>query len=77
MESREVRKVLHGVVVSNKMNKTVVIKVTRKIRHPKYEKLVDKWKKYYAHTDKDLQVGQEVKIMSCRPLSKMKRWRVI
>lgn len=74
---RELRKVVQGVVVSNKMKNTVVVNVVRKIRHPKYEKLVDKRKKYYAHTDKDLEIGQEVKIMSCRPISKTKRWRVI
>lgn len=77
MEERELRKVVQGVVVSNKMKNTVVVNVVRKIRHPKYEKLVDKRKKYYAHTEKDLEVGQEVKIMSCRPISKTKRWRVI
>ena len=77
MENRELRKTLQGEVVSNKMKDTVVVKVVRKIRHPKYDKLVDRWKKYYAHTDKELEMGQEVKIMSCRPLSKLKRWRVI
>jgi small subunit ribosomal protein S17 len=77
MEERELRKVVQGVVVSNKMKNTVVVNVVRKLRHPKYEKLVDKRKKYYAHTEKDLEVGQEVRIMSCRPISKTKRWRVI
>lgn len=77
MENREQRKILQGIVVSNKMKNTVVVKVVRKIRHPKYEKLVDRWKKYYVHTEKELQEGQEVKIVSCRPLSKLKRWRVI
>lgn len=74
---RKRRKVVQGVVLSNKMKDTVVVKVDRKIRHSKYEKLVDKRKKYYAHTDKNLEIGQEVKIMSCRPISKTKRWRVI
>jgi small subunit ribosomal protein S17 len=72
------RKVLQGTVVSNKMNKTVVVSVQRKVRHPKYEKLIDKRTKCYAHNeDGVLEIGQEVKIMECRPLSKMKRWRVI
>ena len=77
MENRNQRKVLEGEVVSNKMQKTVVVKVTRKVRHPKYEKLIEMRKKYYAHTDKDLEVGQKVKIMHCRPFSKLKRWRVV
>jgi small subunit ribosomal protein S17 len=72
------RKVLVGNIVSNKMNKTVVVSVQRKVRHPKYEKLVYKRTKCYAHNENsDLQVGQEVRIMECRPLSKMKRWIVI
>jgi len=72
------RKVLRGTVVSNKMNKTVVVLVARKARHPKYEKLIDKRTKCYAHNDGGtLEIGQEVEIMECRPLSKMKRWRVI
>jgi small subunit ribosomal protein S17 len=77
MDERNSRKVLQGIVTSNKMKNTVVVNVVRKMRHEKYEKLVDKRKKYYAHTDKDLEVGQEVKIMSCRPISKTKKWRVI
>jgi small subunit ribosomal protein S17 len=77
MEDRKSRKVLQGIVTSNKMKNTVVVNVVRKMRHEKYEKLVDKRKKYYAHTEKDLEVGQEVKIMSCRPISKTKKWRVI
>ena len=77
MENRNLRKVLTGEVVSNKMQNTVVVKVTRKLRHPRYDKLVEKWKKYYAHTEKDLEIGQVVKIMSCRPISKLKRWIVI
>jgi small subunit ribosomal protein S17 len=77
MESRLPRKVVQGVIVSNKMNKTVVVKVSNKMRHPKYEKLIEKSKKYYAHTDKNLEVGQTVQIMSCRPISKLKKWRVI
>ena len=77
MEKRKPRKVLQGLVVSNKMKNTVVVKVTRKMRHSRYEKLIERWKKYYAHTEKDLEIGKWVKIMSCRPISKLKRWRVI
>ena len=77
MQERNARKVLQGIVVSNKMQKTVVIKVFRKVRHPKYGKLIERWKKYYAHVEAPLEVGASVQIMSCRPLSKLKRWRVV
>ena len=75
--TRNNRKVLEGVVVSDKMDKTVAVLVSWKVRHEKYEKLVEKRKKYYAHDpSNEFQVGQKVKIMECRPLSKLKRWRV-
>jgi small subunit ribosomal protein S17 len=78
MEDRTNRKLKQGVVVSNKMNKTVVVKVTRTIRHPKYEKVVSRAKKYYAHNENpSLQIGDKVTIMETRPLSKLKRWRVV
>jgi small subunit ribosomal protein S17 len=71
------RKVREGVVVSNKMQKTVTVKVTRSIRHPHFEKVIARAKKYYAHTEEQLEIGQRVKIVETRPLSKMKRWRVL
>ncbi len=72
------RKESVGVVVSNKMDKTVTVKVTRKMRHEKYGKVIERSKKYYAHDDSNaLQVGQKVRIMETRPLSKLKRWRVV
>ncbi len=78
MIDRKVRKVLEGVVVSSKMNKTVVVKVSQKVRHPKYEKLVERFKKFYVHDEENkLQEGQTVKIMETRPISKLKRWRVV
>jgi small subunit ribosomal protein S17 len=77
MEKRNSRKVLQGVVVSNKMDKTLVVEVSRRVRHYKYEKLINKRKRYYAHSEKKEEIGKDVKIMECRPLSKMKRWRVI
>jgi len=71
-------KILEGTVVSDKMDKTVVVKVVRKLRHPRYQKLVTKWKKYYAHDDTGkAKEGSQVKIIQSRPLSKLKRWRVI
>ncbi len=69
-------KVVKGVVSSNKMDKTVVIVVQSTMKHPRYEKIIKVKKKYYAHTDKPLNIGDEVSIIACRPLSKMKRWRV-
>lgn len=72
------RRKLKGVVTSNKMDKTVVVSVTRKVRHPRYEKLVEKRKKYYAHVEgREVNEGDEVFIMECRPISKLKRWRVV
>ena len=77
-EARNSRKVKKGVVISNKMDKTVVVRVSRKIRHEKYGKVIERTKKYYAHDDSDaVQEGQTVRIMETRPLSKLKRWRVV
>lgn len=77
-EGRGRRKLKKGVVVSNKMQKTVVVKVDRTMRHPIYGKIVTRSKKYYAHNENDpLQIGDEVQIMETRPLSKLKRWRVV
>lgn len=75
---RNSRKIKKGVVTSNKMNKTVVVKVERTIRHPQYQKVVTRAKKYYAHNESmPLNVGDEVKIVETRPLSRLKRWRVV
>lgn len=72
------RKLKKGVVVSNKMQKTVVVRVERTMRHPQYGKVVTRAKKFYAHNELDaVQVGDEVFIMETRPLSKLKRWRVV
>lgn len=72
------RKLKKGVVISNKMQKTVVVKVERTCRHPKYDKIVTRSKKFYAHHESlPLEVGQEVTIMETRPMSKLKRWRVV
>lgn len=71
------RKVKRGTVVSDKMNKTLVVRVERIIRHPRYEKVVTRAKKYYVHCeDAEVKVGDQVDIMETRPISKMKRWRV-
>ncbi|MFA6118376.1 MAG: 30S ribosomal protein S17 [Parachlamydiales bacterium] len=72
------KKVLEGTVVSDKMQKTVVVNVVTKMRHPKYKKLVEKYKKYYAHDETgDAKEGKKVEIVECRPLSKLKRFRVV
>lgn len=76
-QERNSRKEKVGTVVSNKMDKTVVVKVERTIRHPVYAKVITRAKKYYAHNESsDLKVGDKVKIVETRPLSKLKRWRV-
>lgn len=78
METRGRRKENIGTVISNKMEKTVTVKVTRKMRHEKYGKVIERSKKYYAHDETNaLSVGQKVRIMETRPLSKLKRWRVV
>lgn len=71
------RKIKKGTVVSNKMNKTVVVKVDQSMRHPQYGKVINVSKKYYAHHEgSPLEVGDKVEIIETRPLSKLKRWRV-
>ncbi len=72
------RKVLIGEVVSDKMDKTVVVRVERTYRHPMYGKVVKTHKKFYAHDEENqCRIGDIVKIMETRPLSKLKRWRVV
>ena len=72
------RKVCKGIVVSNKMNKTVVVRVSRSVAHKKYGKVISRSSKCYAHNEIDgINEGDEVMIMETRPLSKTKRWRVL
>ncbi len=70
------RRRLTGVVVSDKMQKTVVVRVTRTFRHPLYQKVVHRSKKYKAHDELGAQVGDVVVIVESRPISKTKRWVV-
>ncbi len=70
------RRRLTGVVVSDKMQKTVVVRVTRTFRHPLYQKVVHRSKKYKAHDELGAQVGDLVVIVESRPISKTKRWVV-
>ena len=72
------RKVLLGEVVSNRMDKTITVKVERRIRHSVYERVIKRSKKYHAHDEQNqCQVGDQVRIMETRPLSKTKRWRLV
>jgi small subunit ribosomal protein S17 len=74
---RNKRKVREGRVISNRMNKTIVVAVERYFRHPQYEKVIRRTSKLYAHDDKnECRIGDKVKVMETRPLSKLKRWRL-
>ncbi|MFZ3329631.1 MAG: 30S ribosomal protein S17 [Candidatus Acidiferrales bacterium] len=78
-ETRErgVRQELTGIVTSTKMAKTIVVKVTRAVQHPLYQRVVRHTKKYYAHDETgEAHLGDTVQIVSTRPLSKLKRWRL-
>jgi small subunit ribosomal protein S17 len=75
---RNFRKQREGVVVSNKMTKSIVVEVGRKLKHPKYGKFLKKTSRFMAHDEKDeCQIGDTVKIMETRPLSKNKCWRLV
>ena len=77
-KSRNLRKERVGIVVSNKMNKTIVVAEKRKMKHPIYGKFVNKTSKFHAHDEKnDCNIGDLVKIMETRPLSKSKCWRLV
>ena len=78
MEERGRRKSKIGSVVSNKMDKSVVVSVERLIRHPLYGKYFRKTSKFMAHDEENqCQIGDTVKIVETRPLSKLKRWRLV
>jgi small subunit ribosomal protein S17 len=75
---RNLRKTKLGVVTSNKMDKSITVKVERKVKHPLYGKFVKKSTKFHAHDEKnECSIGDTVKIMESRPLSKTKRWRLV
>lgn len=78
MEGRNLRKTRTGRVVSDKMDKTVVVAVETLVRHPLYQRTVRQTKKFKAHDQENsCRIGDKVKIMETRPLSKEKRWRVV
>ena len=75
---RAQRKVMRGTVISNKMQKTLVVQVDRKVRHPLYEKFVSRRTRLYAHDENnEAKVGDVVDVTHTRPLSKMKCWRLV
>ena len=72
------KRILQGVVVSDKMDKTVVVNVERRTQHPLYKKFIRRSKKYHAHdADNKFQVGDFVRIQECAPISKLKTWEVV
>ena len=76
--NRNLRKVRVGIVSSNKMDKTITVKVERKVKHPLYGKFIKKTSGFHAHDEKnECNIGDIVKIMESRPLSKTKRWRLV
>ena len=78
MEARGLRKTRIGVVVSNKMDKTITVAIERKVAHPIYKKYFKKTTKLMAHDEKgECKLGDKVKIMETRPLSLKKRWRLL
>ena len=78
METRNLRKERIGVVVSNKMEKSIVVQIERKVKHPKYGKFVRKTTKLVAHDEQnECGIGDTVKIMETRPISKNKCWRLV
>ncbi len=78
MVERKIRKTRVGVVVSNKMTKTISVAVERRLQHPIYGKFVKKTNKFMAHDENnDCNIGDIVRIMETRPLSKNKRWRLV
>ena len=78
MEERNLRKVRVGKVVSCKMDKTITVAIEDHVRHPKYQKIIKRTMKLYAHDENNAcGVGDKVSVMETRPLSKMKRWRLV
>lgn len=78
VSQRGVRKDRRGIVISDAMDKTIVVRVERRMRHPVYGKEITRYKKFYAHDEKnEAQRGDVVRIAESRPLSKLKRWRLV
>ena len=72
------KRILQGVVVSNSGDKTIVVRVERRVRHPLYKKIIRRSKRYHAHDHENVHnVGDIVRIQECRPVSKLKTWEVL
>ena len=74
------KRILEGVVVNDKMDKTIVVEVERRVQHPIYKKFIRRSKKYHAHDETNAfkgKIGENVKIRECRPISKTKSWEVL
>jgi len=72
------KRIMQGVVVSDKMDKTVTVKVSRRIKHPLYKKFINRSKKYAAHDENNTcKIGETVSIRECKPISKRKKWEVL
>ncbi|MEZ5974133.1 MAG: 30S ribosomal protein S17 [Planctomycetota bacterium] len=77
-DERNNRRVIQGVVVSDKMDQTITVLVERMFKHPKYHKYIRRHSKVYAHdAQNEAKVGDTVEVMECRPLSKLKRYRLV
>ena len=77
-EARNLKKIRVGKVVSNKMDKTIVVAIEDNVRHPKYGKIIKRTVKIHAHDEKNVcNVGDKVSVMETRPLSATKRWRLV
>ena len=78
MEKSKNKKKISGIVISNKMDRTVIVEAESFVNHPVYNKVVKKRAKFFAHDEKNVcKIGDFVKIEECRPLSRNKRWRVV
>jgi small subunit ribosomal protein S17 len=77
-EARAKRKTIEGVVIGDKMDKTVVVRTERRLRHPVYERVVRRRGKVYAHDENGIaKIGMRVRLVESRPMSRLKRWRVV
>lgn len=76
-KAQGIRKERTGEVISNKMAKTVVVRVERRLQHPQFKKVITQYKKFYAHDESGAKPGDRVRIEETRPMSKLKRWRVV
>ncbi len=78
VDVRSHRKERVGEVVSDKMNKTIIVRVERRFRHPQFKKVITRYRKFYAHDEKsEAKLGRRVRIQETRPLSKTKWWRLV